>query len=355
MTNNEIPIKNKVDIVYLWVDSNKKSYIKDRLKYSKKITTNKYWSPTKDNNEIIQSIKSVRKNMAWIKEIYILTLKNHKIKNIDEKRYNIKYITVDKILNNENYPCFNSSALELFQYKIPNLSEYFLALNDDFFINQKVELDDFYNFKTNKIKYYYEDLLILGKPHSKPTLDIIKNLNKEDKQYFWSTHMPRMFYKKDLEEFTKKYRSECENTKKNKFRHKDDIQIVYIYGYYLLSQNKGEFIFLNNITKTSKNKLIKTLFNKIKSEGIKNTLNEIYLQFFYKNKLYKNKIKSNKEMYSLISIGEDYKENKENIDYAINKKIKFICLNDNLNTKNEKIRNKIYKENYEYFYNKLLK
>ena len=72
--------------VYLWCDSNNKEYIKNRMFYSKKYNLSSYWSPTRDNGEIIYSIKSVRKYINWIRNIYIIVPKGHKIKNFNEKK-----------------------------------------------------------------------------------------------------------------------------------------------------------------------------------------------------------------------------------------------------------------------------
>jgi hypothetical protein len=63
--------------------------------------------------------------------------------------------------------------------------------------------------------------------------------------------MPRMFYKKDVEDIVELYKDSSEGTKLAKFRTNTDIQLVYFYGYYLISKNKGEFIFLKNISSGS--------------------------------------------------------------------------------------------------------
>jgi hypothetical protein len=47
-----------------------------------------------------------------------------------------------------------------------------------------------------------------------------------------------MFYKKDVEDIIKEYKTLSIKTQKAKFRKKDDFQLVYFYGYYLLSKNQ---------------------------------------------------------------------------------------------------------------------
>ena len=41
-------------------------------------------------------------------------------------------------------PCFNSSLIEKFLYKIPDLSEHFLYANDDMYMNKTVTANDFF-------------------------------------------------------------------------------------------------------------------------------------------------------------------------------------------------------------------
>lgn len=349
----EIPKENEVDVVYLWVDSNNEDFIKEKNIFSKKYKLNKFWSATRDHNEILNSIKSVRKNMDWVRKIFVICPKGHIIPNLDVKKYNVIYINHDIILDKENCPNFNSSSLELFQYRIPNLSDFFISLNDDFFINQKVELDDFFNFENNKIKYYYEKRLQLGLPHSPTTSRIVQDFFPNEKKYFWMCHMPRMFYKYDLEELVLKYKKDAEFTKKSKFRNKKDIQLVYLYGYYLLHKNKGEFIFLNNVNSQDSKSLFKLLKNKIKLEGFFETLKQIYFQYVVINMLLENKTQSSKKIYSLINIENNYIKNKELISHSLNSFVKFICLNDCYDTKDRTLINKIRKENYDYFYGKL--
>jgi hypothetical protein len=146
-------------------------------------------------------------------------------------------------LGKENCPCFNSFALELYQHKIPKLSNYFISLNDDFFINNKIKLNDFYDFKKNKIKYYYERRLVLGKPLSQITQKIIQKYTPKEKYYFWACHMPRMFNKEDIEEIIKENKKESEQTKKSKIRNNKNIQLFILYGYYLISKKRRNNIF----------------------------------------------------------------------------------------------------------------
>jgi len=356
MNNNiSIPKEGHVDVVYIWCDANNPEYIKNRKLFSQESHTNSYWSPTRDHDEIMHSIKSVRKYMKWVRTIYVCAPKWHKIRSLDEKKYNVVYISNEEVLGEDNCPNFNSHSLELFTHKIKGLSNYFIQFNDDFFINSEVMLEDFYNFKTSKIKYYYENILHLWKWSSPTTRESIQSLTW-DRYYFWSTHSPRMFFKKDIQDIVKNYKEIVDSTKKSRFRNKADLQLIHFYGYYLLSQNRGEFIFVKNTAlSNSFTASLKILIKKILSENPIHVLYEIYLQILFKSKLHKDKVFSDEKAYSLIHIGDSSLKNRENIDFSLDNKIKFICLNDDYNSSNDAVLEKIQEDNYKYFFSKVLK
>ena len=55
------------------------------------------------------------------------------------------YISVTKDFIPEKYlPTFNECTIELFQYKIPGLSEHYLVGNDDYLVTSPLTKDDFF-------------------------------------------------------------------------------------------------------------------------------------------------------------------------------------------------------------------
>jgi len=350
-----IPKVWEVDLVYIWCDSSHPNYISSRKKYAKEYNLNAFWSPTRDHNEILHSIRSVRKNMDWIRNIFVCSPKWHRIENLDEKKYNVLYVDNEEILWEENCPNFNSHSLELFSYKIKWLSEYFMQFNDDFFIWSEVSIEDFYNFEEKKIRYYYENHLFLWKPLSLSTQKLI-NTQLHEKYYFWPAHIPRMFCKWDLKNIVSDNSWVATYTKKSKFRDTQDLQLIHYYWYYLIYRDKGEFIFISNMIE--KRKLLyafKIVLWKIFSENPISVMYQIYLQVIYKKRLYNQKIFLNSEFYALINIWNDIEKNRKNIKKAIDTKKKFICLNDNYNSQDQTLQKKIKQENYSFFYKELLR
>lgn len=147
----------KIDLIYLWVDGNDKEWKKLKNKWAER-----YGLPVDDidnaecryidNEELRYSLRSVAQNAPWINKIYIIT--NGQVPQwLDTSHPKIKIITHEQIMPKEALPTFNSEAIESCIANIPELSEYFLYANDDFFIGKPVQQDFFYD-SDGKPKYY---------------------------------------------------------------------------------------------------------------------------------------------------------------------------------------------------------
>ncbi|MDC0580866.1 stealth family protein [Amylibacter sp.] len=143
-----------MDAVYAWVDgsdpdflSRRSYYFKQQQEYNLEKIAN-LDSRFEEVNELFYSIRSVRKFAPWIKNIYVITdrqipkfihnglLQDKALFIIDHK---LVFRNYEKSL-----PTFSSRAIEAVFDRIPNLSEKFIYLNDDFFLVREVEPSAFY-------------------------------------------------------------------------------------------------------------------------------------------------------------------------------------------------------------------
>ena len=138
-TNYFSNIKNpfKIDIVYTWAgENNDQNDIREAY-----------------NNELKYSLRSVFKNVSWVNHIYIVinTPIEDNIPSWFNDKYNDKITLVDQkeIFPKEKHdllPCKVADIIETYIHLIPGLSEHFIFLNDDFFINKPLKFDNFFNF-----------------------------------------------------------------------------------------------------------------------------------------------------------------------------------------------------------------
>lgn len=127
-----------IDLVYLWVDDSDVEWLKKKQQY---LTGSDNLSEEavnvcrfRDNDELKMSLRSVEKHLPWINKIYIVT-DNQIPKWLDTSNPKIKVVFHKDFIPAEVLPTFNSSALELYLPRIPDLSEHFIYSNDDMFVN----------------------------------------------------------------------------------------------------------------------------------------------------------------------------------------------------------------------------
>lgn len=135
-----------VDLVYLWVNGNDPEWQAKRnacigkpVKNSGVNCEGRY----ADNDELKYSLRSIEKYAPWIHKIFIVT-DNQTPSWLDTSNPKIQIVDHTEIMPPESLPCFNSTLLEHFLYKIPGLSEHFLYSNDDTYINKPVDPSFFF-------------------------------------------------------------------------------------------------------------------------------------------------------------------------------------------------------------------
>lgn len=153
-------MQQSLDIVIAWVDGQdvelqqkRQSYLRDT---DVKIENTRYAS----NNEIYYNIASILKYVPYARHIYIVT-DQQKPQWIDEfEQQGLVIKDQIRIIDHQvlfagyqDYlPTFNSLSIEMMLWNIPDISPYFLYLNDDFFFNSPSALEDF--IVNDQIKIY---------------------------------------------------------------------------------------------------------------------------------------------------------------------------------------------------------
>jgi len=209
----------KIDIVYLWVDGSDKIWLEKKnkeLEKAGKLTVNaSHDGRFRDNNELIYSLRSIEKFAPWVNNIFIVT--DNQIPSwLNTEHPKIHIVDHSDIVPAKFLPCFNSIALELYLDNIPNLSEKFIFLNDDFFFGSPVEPDYFFTkddlsyFTLKKSSRVREYKL---KDFQKKFLDKDKNLCKLS-----LIHAPTPFRKSFIKDIKSLFVNEIEQASNYSFR-----------------------------------------------------------------------------------------------------------------------------------------
>jgi hypothetical protein len=188
MHNNEY---FAIDAVITWVDGNDpkhrekmSKYLEDKNSLNSRTVRMRY----DQVDEIEFSVKSILKYAKFVRNIFIVTDNQTPrfLKDIEtaKQKYPNVFIIDHSIIFREykHYlPTFNCLPIESLLYKIPNLAEHFLYLNDDFFLLRETKVSDFFinnkpiirGFWTN----FYEDIW-----YKKVQKVVFKFFNKESKE-----------------------------------------------------------------------------------------------------------------------------------------------------------------------------
>ena len=137
-----------IDAVYTWVDMSDQKWLDNYRK-----TTGRYPESMRYKNygELEFSVKLLIKHCKFIRNIYIVTdNQTPSWYETDKEKYpNVFIIDHSIILDNLcSHPTFKSDSIEAYLYKIPDLSEYYLYLNDDTFIGNVCTEYNFIDRKT---------------------------------------------------------------------------------------------------------------------------------------------------------------------------------------------------------------
>jgi hypothetical protein len=153
-------LAQEMDLVYTWVNGSESSHINALSRYLRthNISSNAAtpdinhqnvnedvasyrYSASKD--ELLYSLRSVEKYMNWYRHIYIVT-SGQVPTFINTSHPRITIIPHATIFPNHSHlPTFNSVSVEAHLHRIPGLSEYFLYMNDDWFLLQHMYPYDF--------------------------------------------------------------------------------------------------------------------------------------------------------------------------------------------------------------------
>ncbi|MFU8928191.1 Stealth CR1 domain-containing protein [Acinetobacter puyangensis] len=254
-----------IDVVIAWVDGNDPKLKQKRQQHLSPEQASDAVSDTRfaSNNEIYFCIASILKYVPYSGTIYIVT-DQQRPQWIDEfeqqglcNKYKIRIIDHTELFTgHEQYlPTFNSLAIESMLWNIPDLSEYFIYLNDDFFFNNLSKREDFIdqdklviyghwqNSFSKKIKYkfrkylnHYFDKQIQPKYTTAQMLSAdILGLS----QYFEIHHRPHILHREQFKKYFNLHPEILKLQLSFKFRHINQILPVGLSNHLLIKKQQA--------------------------------------------------------------------------------------------------------------------
>ena len=239
-------MKDKIDIVYLWVDDTDENWRAEKDKWLQKITgrvpmardsvaTERF----RDNGELLYSFRSVAECAPWVNHIYLITGFGHVPKWLNTNHPKITIVPHEQIMPKNALPTFNASAIDMCIPNIPGLSEHFILMNDDTFFNKKLSPSFFFDARGRAMFRYsknsYDDSIPFAQ--WKSTLDGYTQTLALSAKYIDDMFGKKMYNMRPshgIDPYIKSSWIECRNHPmlkeqidsqiKNKFRTNDEIQ-----------------------------------------------------------------------------------------------------------------------------------
>lgn len=136
----------EIDFVVSWVDMDDASWQSNFAKYSGKIDNkeNKFAEARfRDYGFLKYWFRGVEKFAPWVRNIHFVTCgQQPDWLNVNHPK--LKLVSHNDYIPQQFLPVFNSSLIEIYLHKIPDLAEHFVYFNDDFFIINHLSQERFF-------------------------------------------------------------------------------------------------------------------------------------------------------------------------------------------------------------------
>ncbi|WAC41238.1 Stealth CR1 domain-containing protein [Pedobacter sp. SL55] len=136
----------EIDFVITWVDMNDPKWKQDFAKYSGKIDNTKNEvseARFRDHGLLKYWFRGVEKFAPWVRKIHFVTC-GQRPEWLNTAHPKLVLVNHEDYIPKEYLPVFNSSLIEIYLHKIPNLVEHFVYFNDDFFITNHITEERFF-------------------------------------------------------------------------------------------------------------------------------------------------------------------------------------------------------------------
>ena len=239
-------MEEKIDFVITWVDSSDKKWLKDINNYSdEKIDACRY----RDWEILKYWFRAIEKHTPWVNKVYFITY-GHIPHWLNIKNNKLKIVKHEDFIEKKYLPTFNSCVIESNFGNIKDLSEKFVYFNDDMFINDDMEPEEFFindhpcdklklrllwddnrsgkRIHLNCMKKIYENFknLDLSKYKKISIRDILKSIKELPNKATWCfipDHTPTSFLKTTYKEAWNKNKDYFENMCYHRFRTAEDV------------------------------------------------------------------------------------------------------------------------------------
>ncbi|MDI9604039.1 MAG: Stealth CR1 domain-containing protein [Bacteroidota bacterium] len=136
----------EIDFVVTWVDMDDPKWKADFAKYSGKIDNTKNEvseARFRDHGFLKYWFRGVEKFAPWVRKVHFVTC-DQKPRWLNASHPKLQLVNHTDYIPEKFLPVFNSSLIEIYLHKIPDLADQFVYFNDDFFIINHLPKERFF-------------------------------------------------------------------------------------------------------------------------------------------------------------------------------------------------------------------
>ena len=186
-----------IDFVVTWVDMEDPKWRSDFKNYSGRIDNTKNEvseARFRDYGFLKYWFRGVEKFAPWVRKVHFVT-SGQKPEWLNTNHPKLSLIDHSDYIPSKYLPVFNSSLIEIYLHKIPEISDRFVYFNDDFFIINHIEKERFFtNGLPNDIAAFrYNSGMGLWSKCLKNNIEIINErfdkksvLERDHDKWYWS-------------------------------------------------------------------------------------------------------------------------------------------------------------------------
>jgi len=178
------------------------------------------------NYEIKYCLRSISKNMPWVRRIYILQNSDANVPSFFSANYRQNGIYLfgdDQVIPAKYLPTTNSDSIETFLTLLPGLSENFIYFNDDWFVMKPVPMH--YFFTSGGVP----KRIIENRRYLPSTKNVMKTPPSPGESV-WYPHVPTPYTKTEINTYLDKYPEFIEYTRSIRSRKNLDKSVCYDLG-----------------------------------------------------------------------------------------------------------------------------
>lgn len=164
-----------MDIVITYVNGADPEWQRSYSEYTRKpLITKRY----RDWGTLKYLLRAIQKNLPFVGNVFLVVSSESQVPEWASQE--LKVVTHDRIIPAEYLPTFNSTCIEMFLHRIPDLTEEYIYFNDDIFPVLPCDESDF--FRDGKAVLKFHRCLFRGGQFRKHTLNSDRLARKALKQ-----------------------------------------------------------------------------------------------------------------------------------------------------------------------------